>query len=500
LVFLLLFCIGRDNPWDPVNNCPEILRREIIKRQTIAIDSSIGKIVSSDTISARITGVLDSVRKLNDSILQINHLIAAKMDSLRKKNMQIDSINRLTAECSIDTQILLGTLPFLTELQAQSFEDHRNLLSIESLKVAALISAGNQECSPQGVYKPAAIDSIFGIVKPSFEKWDSVEACWQLYSQQIKDTNLLNIDIFNRQVEIDNNSIRAYNESRAMMVVYCGKELQSNTDSLKKIIPSLVPGDTLYLDSLNFSSQFTFHQIGDSLGPPIVVIGSPFMNTVVSPAGFFLTESHNIRFYNLVFAGGLHSGVKLELNCSRILFENCVFRNNNLHGVEAIQSSLELRNCQIFHNSGSGIRVQGMNTVEYGLVADNVLVSHNRAYGINSISAGLMISNATISDNGLDGMRLEVASLPATIARSLITFNGYYGLRRDLSEQGQGFFTTPNTNFYGNVSGAMFADSIYLRLNEPYLNENPWFLNRDEDRYLIGSQSNLSGMAVGYRY
>lgn len=500
LVLLSFFCINRDNPWDPVNSCPEVLKREILSRQAPVIDSSLNAILSTDSLWNSLAFILDSISRINNSILKSNPVTAKTVDSLRKHNRMIDSLNRITTECSnIDTQNFLDTLDFLVELQdTQLFEECRKVFSIESLKIAALISSGNQECTPHGVYSKKTIDSIFAIIAPFTSKWDSLQKRWQGYGQEMRDSNRLSIDIFNRQVQIDNHTIMSYNRSRLMQIAYCGKELHSDPESLKTIIPSLQPGDTLYLDSIKITSQFSFLNVGDNEGPPIVVIGSPFMNTIISPAGFFLTESRNIRFYNLVFADGANSGVKLEFNCDRILFENCVFHNNSQHGVEAIQSNVELRNCIIYHNSGSGVRIQGTHSVEHGLVADNILVAHNRAYGINSISAAILLSNATISDNGLDGIRLEVANRPVTIARSLLTFNEYYGIRRDPSEPGLGFFTTPNTAFFGNKTGAMMADSVYLKLNEPFISEDPHYLNRDEDEYMIGPQSNLSGMDIGY--
>ena len=192
--------------------------------------------------------------------------------------------------------------------------------------------------------------------------------------------------------------------------------------------------------------------------------------------------------------------MKLEQNCNKILFENCIFRDNNLYGLEVIESSIELRNCTIFHNRGSGIRIQGIQSGENRLTADNILVVHNGANGINSISTSLVISNATISDNGLDGVRLEVPNKPAIIAKSVLSFNEHYGIWRDNTEMVQGIFTTPNTDFYENKAGSMSADSMYIKLNTPYLNQNPYYLNKDADDYLIGEQSPLSGMNIGFQY
>ena len=141
----------------------------------------------------------------------------------------------------------------------KAVDDYRNAVSIESLKISALITSGNQECTPQGIYRSDFIDSVFGIIGKSASTWGSLIENAHAYNQQINDSNLQIIDIFNREIKIDNNAIAYYNDSISSQVIYCGKPLQSDPESLKTIISTLQPGDTLFLDSYGHRSTVTFH-------------------------------------------------------------------------------------------------------------------------------------------------------------------------------------------------------------------------------------------------
>ena len=503
LLFFLLpvvTCIDRSNPWDPLNGCPEILRDELRRISAPGIDSALTRIISLDSSANLYKTIFDSIKKWNQNVYTDNWKIIRRADSIRTQNNLLDSINASNDDCTLaGLKELFDTLQYVDQFgDTENLHDLRTSISMDSSRCSAAIDAANQECIPQGVFGAVFIDSVFSIVNNITDSWDSILAEITAYHQSIIDSNQI-IAEFNRTVLKENDSSLAYNERTEKLFEYCKKERFSNPETLQVLIPALIPGDTLYLDSGKITFPFRFTHKGTNRDEPIVIIGSPFQNTYIEPADFFISESQNIRFYNLTFAHGVVCGVKLESDCDNIIFDNCVFRDNNQLGLEIIESSVELRNCKIYHNLGSGIRIQGVQHVENRLVADNILVAHNKGYGILSVSASMLITNATISDNSFDGIRLEVANRTAAIIRSLITFNAYGGLRRDNSELGLGFFTTPNSNFFGNGSSAMIADSMYIKLNIPYLSEDPAYTDRFSDNYTIGASSPLFGTVIGYK-
>lgn len=500
LFLFLLKCIERNNPWDPLNGCPAPFRKELHDQIDPVIDSCIFNIRRYGAIIKDYEVILDNIRKYNDSILNLNHKAILSIDSIRLLNDSIEQHNNSSDSCDIDFKKYIDTLQYYNLFtDINEIDNYKKSIKVDFLRVASLIASGNERCSPQGIYDSYFIDSVFDFISSNINMWDSLFNELENYNRTVSDTNELLITGYNRSIHEENEIIRSYNRSISRLMLYCSNKLHSDPDTLEALLPELLPGDTIYLDNVTIVAQLRFTNMGDSLAEPIVIVGSPFGNTVFDQADFFISASTNIEFHNLTFSGSQTAGAKLESGSGRIRFENCVFTNNRDYGLEIIESSVTMINCKIYHNSGTGIRVQSREENDHSLSAENILVVHNRAYGINTISAGLNLNKVTISDNGMGGIRLEVPNKPSVISNSLITYNTSFGIRRESSVEGIGFFTTSGTNFFGN-NEAMQADSIYLKHNIPFMNVDPCYVNKDEDDYRIGEQSVLYGTETGYKY
>ncbi len=496
LTTIFLFCIQRDNPWDPQNGCPQPYKHDIIAETKPLIDSSMSRVDSLITILNTFqqkyisTTIYDSITKeANDSIYLLN-------ESIKEKNRQIDSLNSTTGDCSTiqnkDTLTdSLTLLPLFDDVE--SLKNYRNSVAVESLKIGNYYTDADQRCSPQGVFEPWAKDSTLSIIKLQLFSWDSLIKNVEILNSKTSEYNQQKIAGYSFKRRTYNDSIRTYNAAFSQYNIYCGKQRLNTGESIRDSIAQLEPGDTLFLDSMTLNYSLRFTNIGTDTSDTIFIIGSPFMNTRLQPANFFVSRCANIRFVNIVFSGASGSGAKVEYSSSGISFENCIFSNNSFSGLEIVDSDVELKNCKIINNGASGIEMSTNGKNENMLYAKNLLVAHNKLYGIHSLSATVYISNATISDNGKDGIFLDIATKPVVLEYSNITFNNAYGLRRD--NEASRIFSLYKMNIYGNTSGDFTTDTLHS-----VLNVDPHYVNKDENDYRIQNTSLLYNLNIGYIY
>lgn len=501
ILLLILFCscISRNNPWDPLNGCPEEYKAEIREEQKFSIDSLLSIISGLNSPLVHYKSLIDSITRINSAVELHNRLISSRIDSLQKHNDSIQLINSSVSKCSqMLYKINLDNMEIPPYFSEKEIIDFRNKVETESLIIANKIAEGNNKCLPHGIYSNAYADSLLLPVKVSLSNWDSISRIARLFDSTIEHSNIIQVQSVNRKIRDENLAINSYNDSISKEIVYCGSNPILNSDELHKAISTLKPGDTLRIAGGNFSAHFEFSLLGND-SETIVVIGSPNMNTIFDPADVFISNCSNVRFYNLTFKNSLGDGLKIENESKGIYVENCTFTNNSNHGIEVLESRVELKNVRIQNNNGSGIKIHGITDSDYLFKAENILIAHNNQYGIQAITSEPIITHATISDNLYDGVRLEVSKRDAIFKNSLITFNGCFGITRDNTEKGLGYFFTSSTVFFGNVSGAMNADSIYLNYNIPYLEKDPYYVNKDAGDYHIGSSSPLYGLDIGWR-
>lgn len=496
ILFIFCFCISRNNPWDPANGCPPQYKSEILAKQALEINQSLSAISNLNRFMLSNKTLYDSLKAL-DSIINnrnakvkfSNGIISAHNDSIEKSNILLSDCTPLGPKSSLDT------MSFFSIYVETDIGNYKKQVEAESLRIATVIATGNQSCLPQGIYSSFMVDSIFVPVKSSLVKWDSlVNRAFEF--RTTTDTLYPKVIAFNKNVQQENLLIKSYNDSISRLVPFCGGSHISDSEQIRTIAPHLKPRDTLRIDPGSYNVQVSLRSLGNDTAA-IVIMGSPGMNTTFSPSNFFISGSTNIRIYNINFTNGAQtSGLRIEDNSRNIHLENCTFSNNDYDGLDLFQSSAELKNVRVFNNLKSGISIQD---TEYILNADNLLVVNNGEYGINSLTSSLIIKNATISDNKLDGIYLDVANNASIIQKSLITFNGGFGIFRKNNAIGSGYFFSPGTDFFGNTSGAMSADSTYLNYNLPYIQLDPMYQNKSANDYHIGNASQCDRTS-GYQY
>lgn len=502
LGFLSLFltCIDRNNPWDPINGCPEPIRQELFTSYKLTIDTMMTGVLRNAVSLDDSMAVLDSMERLNDSVDSWNNVVSLKNDSIRTINQSVENFNKNAGPSEpLQYKTRFDTLDYYYEKEfSESIHEKLGEFSQDSSRIASVVEAGVQECSPRGVFHVGFQDSLYSFLDSLSGVLNAVHESVvnQEHRQHNKNLNLvfpLNREIIAANLDIDhyNDSIRYISSIRRHEIVKTSPQLQKN-------INDAVAGDTIVIDTGRYHLHLRFQNSGTAENP-IVVIGAPFGRTVIDSSDAVLSDLSNIRFYNLVFTRSNVSGFKVESHCRQIYFENCVFSYNNDFGLDIVESGVELRNCQVFRNKGSGLRIQGALEVDYPFKAENILVTHNEGHGMNTVSATVLVSNATISHNGQDGVRFEVPDRSVTLMRSCVTFNGRFGVRRGYADPQEGFFLTPFTNFFGNANGVMWADPKIIKLNEPFIIMDPQYVSAEENDFRINSQE-LLFEDIGYRY
>lgn len=496
---LLLSCIERNNPWDPIHGCPEPIRQELFTSYKLTIDTMTNRMFSDARILDDTAAVLDSMVRLNDSVDLRNNGINLGNDSIRIVNDSVESHNR-RADSS---EALLfkshyDTLGYYFEKKfSENVLGGIDRFSQDSSSVVQVIQSGMAECPPRGIFPSHFPDSLYLLLDSLSSVFNAVHDAVERQEHLQHNRNLNLIYPLNREIIAANAYIDHYNDSIRYVSSIRRHEVIRTSSGLQNSITDAVAGDTLVVDTGKYQLSFRFTS-GGTEDDPIVVIGTPFGRTVIDSSDAVISEFSNIRFYNMVFTRGDVSGFKVEAHCSQIYFENCVFTNNRVYGLEAVESGVELRDCQIFGNGHSGVRIQGAVGKDYPFKAQNILVTHNGVHGLNTVSATVLISNATISHNGQDGVRFEVPDRSVTLMRSCVTFNGRFGVRRGYADSQEGFFLTPFTNFFGNENGVMWADSKIIEMNNPFMIIDPEYESPQDNDFRITSEE-LLYEDIGYR-
>ncbi len=499
LPFLFITCIERNNPWDPANGCPEEVSAGYrqsyasqieVHRKNIMIRSS--KIDSYiDSFSSNIEQV-EQVLQRNIATRNTESAIKSFNDSIEKYNKNVDCFSFVLKKqfTFIDTINLLN--PVGIKVLIDSFK-------IDSLNISSIIADGNEKCQPLGIYTKKQADSIFEPLKIFLSKQNSIIELENFNNNKYLDTNN-SIETHNHDIFLWNQKVSIYNDSIKMETFFCQKNPIINVDTLKERIKKTVPGDTLLLAAGSFSnSQLNFSEMGE-YGKPIVLIGSPGMETILESMYIYIENSRNIKFVNIIIQNSKNSGVKIEHQSDSITFSNCIFRSNKVYGIDATDASISLINCQVQHNDTGGIRISGNGKDNNRLYMDNVLVSHNNNDGVHVISCDVIMYNSTVSDNQLDGVKLVSFNKTANFSNSIFSYNGQNGINRIPSDGENGFFFTSNSDFFQNSKNDIFADSVYLRGNIPYRNDDPVFTDRIQDNYRIMPSSKLYTSKTGFQY
>ncbi len=484
LLFSFLFtfvCIKRNNPWDPINGCPDDYRTEIRRSTIPKLENFISNAQLSYSMLNRQIDTINILNAKNDSIRTLFLTIPKKLDSTYRKNDIIDSINRI--DCSMLTHKLKAdTFPSFTYItDTVNIRNLRSSITDDSMGSLTQISIDNNECQPHGIYSIEFQDSIHSIFKLISTRADSLITIIKKFNATVTDSNTQVIVQNNIYVKRYNLTIDRYNDSISLVMEYCKTNWISDPQDIKKRIDSLKPGDTLSIDSGMHEIEIRFRDFGDS-SKPLIIQGTPFLNTVLHFPNFIISNSRNIIIRNLTFLDSRSRGLPIEDNSSAIRLENCNIINSTDNGLEVLNSIVSVENCT-FRENANGILCNGPDA---RLELKNVLIIKNRGSGIICKNSQLGISKATISDNGNSGIYLTDQRSPLSIVSTLMTHNSPFGLERepnaDMSDVSLYYSV-----FFGNTSGDFRGDSSKIIVDISCKNADPQYISRELNDYRIGN-------------
>jgi hypothetical protein len=274
-----------------------------------------------------------------------------------------------------------------------------------------------------------------------------------------------------------------------------------NEDTLTARFTTAQPGDTIILAAGVYHASLRFTASGTA-DHPIVVKGFDTSSIIQAKAGngiLFMSGLSSIRFSNIVFDSSFNSGVKVEFGSTDIVFDQCIFRNNQLDGLEIVDSDLRASNCVFRHNSRSGVRSSGDASGAHTVTLENVLCAHNANEGISLTAAPITVVRATLSDNDSCGMSITTPAGAVIVSASIISFNGGAAIR-GLWDTAGSSVTIDSCDIFGNQT----EFSLIPAVTPLYWTWDPVFTNRDKDDYSIGAASGVyameqQGVVIGYR-
>jgi hypothetical protein len=268
-----------------------------------------------------------------------------------------------------------------------------------------------------------------------------------------------------------------------------------------KTIFAATAGDTIALAAGTYPVSLRFGNSGTA-AHPIVIQGFDSSSIVQAQPGLgilYISGQHSIRFNHVVFDSSFASGVKIENGSSDIVFDGCIFRNNNYDGLEITDSDVRAANCAFLRNTKAGIRISGDATARYAVTADNVLCAHNTQEGVAIIAAPASITHSTISDNGASGIAITSPAGAVRVAASIISFNGGAGV------SGQWDSTAAHITFDSlDIFSNQQAFTLIPAVSPVYWIWDPMFADRGTDNYSIGPASEIyrleqQGIIIGFR-
>lgn len=520
---ILLSCIDRSNPFDPINVGPAH-QEQIQQAQKPALDSLLaqetglghllgGYLVSFQTDSAFDKGKSDSntaLLKRNQSRSSAN----ANVEASNPKQATVDSLKFQALYELMDSLRLYG--PYA------DFETRRTGLHLLGSRISGFMATVNSRNAPLEVYPLAYRDSILsGFVRDSLA-FARFQARVDSADIAVADSNGM-VRAYNAAQDSANQGIRAFNELVAFKKSIGAKPLITKADSLQATTFVAKAGDNLFLGSGTFGVDLRFTNSG-TVDSPIVVRGYPGMATILRAAAFkdgttgkdtitgssmILSNRAYIRFEGIVFRHGGVSSIKLESGCHNITFKHCQFDSSNQWGVEVIDSDIEMLDC-IVKSNGGGLTIRPNQAAGLHTSLVNNLIAQNRGHGLEAVGIRADITNCTFADNLLEGMRFNQPLQAVTITNTLISGNGGTGIFREPTSLNQDGFSVKECDIWGNrhfdwdLAGmdSTRADA----LKKANLNVKPEFVDAASFNYALKPGSELQGfenqplpVIIGYR-
>lgn len=503
---LLVSCIQRDNPFDPVNYSPAVLSDSARTAARTTIDSLIDSaVVASRARVAGLSGIAAVLREdsaSNAAVLDTNAALRQANARQRTANDSIAGANEAaSAGDRLGPQSTLDSLPRLDPARdTTTAAETRDEVRVAQLWVRGLIDSVRLLYPDDTLYSSAERDSLDAI-------FDSLTAiCFNLHGDALdithtaRDTNSLSIEPYNAWVAAYNDTVEHYNDSIAFVNAFASYPVLSDPDSIKTNVFQADAGDTVVLGAGAYRASIRFLNSGTP-DSQIVVQGQPGATTILDSADVVCSNNGYIVFRNIVFRGGSGAGIRLTDGSGPVSFENCRFERNGANGLEIVDSDARLTNCEVLNNGGYGLRLSSSGSREETVSLENVLVAHNRAGGLEVVTVHLAMRRTTVSDNGGSGVRLRDPELSLTMDNCLVTFNTGYGTLVEAGTKSDEPFLVETSVFHGNTNGALQGG---FPATPRHLSFEVAYVNREGDDYRIATGNRVyelqrQGIVLGYR-
>lgn len=459
---LLLSCIERSNPFDPVNQ-RGVSPTDIIGKAKPYLDSLAAE---ADALGKALAAYRTRYRDdsaANAAILAANQGARADNDARLAANIAVETYNQAHA-AQPDSLRFQGLYRLLDSLAHHGpyaeFASRRTRLQLLATLAANRMSEINLAHFPKEIFSRAKQDSVLAPFVRDTAAYGALQAVIDSANGGVTDTNAA-VAAYNAARRAANSAVTAFNEDVAFRKLAKDRPVIDKPDSLRKHVVEARPGDTLLVGAGTLAVDLRF--ASGTRDSPIVVKGSPGLRTILRPARLSDTTvlSHAaivsskswIRFEDLVFRGGANSGIKLEAQSRGIAFHRCRFDSSVFWGLEVVDSDVEMTDCEVVSNGG-GVRISVDASKDYLVKLDNVLVAQNRGHGLDGVAISGTIARCTFADNGSRGMGSGiVVQSPLrnlSITHSIFASNTEFGILRQPTSINQNGFVIDQNDFWAN--------------------------------------------------
>jgi len=444
-LLLPMACIERTNPFDPANLRPPIIGN-IREEQKPALDRLV---LAGAQAFVRFAAYQAAFR--GDSAANLER--AGRNSAQQGVNESTTAANAAVAATNAGhtDADMMGFQSLLAELETLRaygpygrLDEDFDSLETAALAATRLMETANRDYSPVEIYPPYYRDSVLAPLARDSAAFATLRSAIGAGNDAVAAAND-SIEAYNLSVQKANAAIRDFNGQVGFLKEAKLKGVVINSDSLTTLGKNTGPGDTLLLGPAEFRVDL---RLGTGTeANPILIRGYPGRKSIIMPEirgglpnnqGVLLDTNKHVIFEDLVFSGGLVSGVKLGKG-SKVTFRRCLFAGNQVWGIDASGSDLQLFDCEIRGNgndsgaSSGGIRAETSADIGGSLQLENVLIAFNRGHGIEAVSPNGTITRATLAHNTKDGLRLLTHDRSLLMTHSILAFNGGYGIWRSPS-------------------------------------------------------------------
>ena len=471
---LLLTCIERDNPWDPVNYREEGCTDRYIHQ----IDSITHLIESYDTTLVKQDSLRFKTLKQTNLTTRDNNASLRKNieDKLRESNKNFkedtaaDNCETARLRDSIKVQLLRLDKNVTTENIGQAIAQ----LTADSTAIENRFSEAENLCAGQKALTPSYHTLITRQYPEKKAVWQKLISEINTYSNAINDSNRT-VDSLNEVVRVYDSFVNHYNDS----LNACKIIRTTDPDTIGKQLDSIQPGDTIALgEGIITGIQINIVDKGNN-DDMMVIMGVPGGKTVIeSSTRLHLETVSSIIFKHLIF--NHTASIQIKNDCSNVTFDYCTFNGNPNHGIEALHSSnLKIENCRFIDNCTTGKDTSDTTGDQWAalrlseclnVILKNILVARTSGYGVEIDGSTVTINKVTITDNTLDGIFYKNSDTERQcfIGNSIFSFNGGYGIICQNENSALSASEASENRYFQNTSGPMGGNEAAIESNGPF--------------------------------